>query len=182
MARTWCVKIKETTIYSRSLAQTILIRITKAGFVVKINFYAGIAISGRFESACGGYTCGRNFFLIMNTTPGTGGVQLSGGFLVWRKWVRGNPDFAAGRLLKLTFPHLSDQECAAWGRSKVSYRYLINLPRRHLCGLFSGCSLGRSYRLQAASILESLFYHRHPPRADARSQRDVRYIFTLIDG
>ncbi len=123
-----CVKIKETTIYSRSLAQTILIRITKAGFVVKINFYAGIAISGRFESACGGYTCGRNFLLIMNTTPGTGGVQLSRGFLVWRKWVRGNPDFAAGRLLKLTFPHLSDQECAAWGRSKVSYRYLSIFP------------------------------------------------------
>jgi hypothetical protein len=29
------------------------IRITKAGFVVKLIFYAGTAISGRFESACG---------------------------------------------------------------------------------------------------------------------------------
>jgi hypothetical protein len=50
----------------------------------------------------------------MNTTLGTGDVQLSEGFLAWRKWVRENPDLGAGRLLHLTCPHLSDQECAAY--------------------------------------------------------------------
>jgi haloalkane dehalogenase len=45
--------------------------------------------------------------LVMNTTLGTGDVQLSQGFLDWRAWVRQNPDLAAGRLMKLTCPHLS---------------------------------------------------------------------------
>ena len=52
--------------------------------------------------------------LIMNTILGTGDVQLSEGFLAWRKWVRENPDLGAGRLLHLTCPHLSDRECAAY--------------------------------------------------------------------
>ena len=52
--------------------------------------------------------------LIMNTTLGTGDVQLSKGFLDWRAWVRKNPDMSAGRLLKLTCPHLSEAECAAY--------------------------------------------------------------------
>ena len=52
--------------------------------------------------------------LIMNTTLGTGDVQLSKGFLEWRAWVRKNPDMSAGRLLKLTCPHLSEAECAAY--------------------------------------------------------------------
>jgi pimeloyl-ACP methyl ester carboxylesterase len=52
--------------------------------------------------------------LIMNTTLGTGDVQLSKGFLDWRSWVRQNPDLSAGRLMNLTCPHLSDQECAAY--------------------------------------------------------------------
>jgi pimeloyl-ACP methyl ester carboxylesterase len=52
--------------------------------------------------------------LIMNTTLGTGDVQLSQGFLDWRAWVRQNPDLAAGRLMKLTCPHLSEDECAAY--------------------------------------------------------------------
>jgi len=51
---------------------------------------------------------------IMNTTLGTGDVQLSEGFLDWRSWVRKNPDFSAARLLKLTCPHLSERECAAY--------------------------------------------------------------------
>lgn len=42
--------------------------------------------------------------LIMNTTLGTGDVQLSEGFLAWRKWVGENPDLGAGRLLHLTCP------------------------------------------------------------------------------
>ena len=49
--------------------------------------------------------------LIMNTTLGTGDVQLSKGSLDWRAWVRKNPDMLAGRLLKLTCPHLSEAEC-----------------------------------------------------------------------
>ena len=52
--------------------------------------------------------------LVMNTTLGTGDVQLSQGFLDWRAWVRQNPDLAAGRLMKLTCPHLSAAECAAY--------------------------------------------------------------------
>lgn len=52
--------------------------------------------------------------LIMNTTLGTGDVQLTKGFLDWRAWVRKNPDMSAGRLLKLTCPHLSEAECAAY--------------------------------------------------------------------
>jgi haloalkane dehalogenase len=52
--------------------------------------------------------------LVMNTTLGTGDVQLSKGFLDWRAWVRKNPDMSAGRLLKLTCPHLSEEECAAY--------------------------------------------------------------------
>jgi pimeloyl-ACP methyl ester carboxylesterase len=52
--------------------------------------------------------------LIMNTTLGTGDVQLSQGFLDWRAWVRKNPDLSAGRLMHLTCPHLSQEECAAY--------------------------------------------------------------------
>lgn len=52
--------------------------------------------------------------LVMNTTLGTGDVTLSKGFLDWRAWVRKNPDLAAGRLMKLTCPHLSAAECAAY--------------------------------------------------------------------
>lgn len=52
--------------------------------------------------------------LVMNTTLGTGDVALSQGFLDWRAWVRKNPDLGAGRLMKLTCPHLSAAECAAY--------------------------------------------------------------------
>jgi len=52
--------------------------------------------------------------LIMNTTLGTGDVKFSEGFLDWRAWVKKNPDMSAGRLLKLTCPHLSEKECAAY--------------------------------------------------------------------
>ena len=52
--------------------------------------------------------------LVMNTMLGTGDVKLSQGFLDWRAWVRQNPDLAAGRLMKLTCPHLSKAECAAY--------------------------------------------------------------------
>lgn len=67
--------------------------------------------------------------LIMNTTLGTGDVQLSKGFLEWRKWVSEHPDFRAGRLLKLTCPHLPDQECAAYDAPFPDVRYKAGVRR-----------------------------------------------------
>jgi pimeloyl-ACP methyl ester carboxylesterase len=67
--------------------------------------------------------------LIMNTTLGTGDVQLSEGFLAWRKWVRENPDLGAGRLLHLTCPHLSRQECAAYDAPFPDARYKAGVRR-----------------------------------------------------
>ena len=67
--------------------------------------------------------------LIMNTTLGTGDVQLSEGFLAWRKWVSKHPDFGPGRLLKLTCPHLSDQECAAYNSPFPDFRYKAGVRR-----------------------------------------------------
>jgi len=52
--------------------------------------------------------------LVMNTTLGTGDTQLSQGFVDWRAWVRKNPDLSAGRLMHLTCPHLSEDECAGY--------------------------------------------------------------------
>jgi len=65
----------------------------------------------------------------MNTTLGTGDVQLSEGFWAWRKWVRENPDLGAGRLLHLTCPHLSDQECAAYDAPFPDVRYKAGVRR-----------------------------------------------------
>jgi haloalkane dehalogenase len=66
---------------------------------------------------------------IMNTTLGTGDVQLSKGFLEWRAWVRKNPDMSAGRLLKLTCPHLSEAECAAYEAPFPDIRYKAGVRR-----------------------------------------------------
>jgi len=52
--------------------------------------------------------------LVMNTTLGTGDTRLSDGFVDWRAWVRKNPDLSPGRLMHLTCPHLSQEECAAY--------------------------------------------------------------------
>jgi haloalkane dehalogenase len=67
--------------------------------------------------------------LIMNTTLGTGDVQLSKGFLDWRAWVRKNPDMSAGRLLKLTCPHLSEAECAAYDAPFPDVQYKAGVRR-----------------------------------------------------
>ncbi|RZB38585.1 MAG: haloalkane dehalogenase [Desulfobacteraceae bacterium Eth-SRB2] len=67
--------------------------------------------------------------LIMNTTLGAGDVQLSKGFLEWRAWVRKNPDMSAGRLLKLTCPHLSEAECAAYEAPFPDIRYKAGVRR-----------------------------------------------------
>jgi len=67
--------------------------------------------------------------LVMNTTLGTGDVQLSKGFLEWRAWVSKNPDMSAGRLLKLTCPHLSEKECAAYDAPFPDIRYKAGVRR-----------------------------------------------------
>jgi haloalkane dehalogenase len=67
--------------------------------------------------------------LIMNTTLGTGDVKLSKGFIDWRAWVRKNPDMSAGRLLKLTCPHLTEQECVAYDAPFPDIRYKAGVRR-----------------------------------------------------
>jgi haloalkane dehalogenase len=67
--------------------------------------------------------------LIMNTTLGTGDIQLSKGFLEWRAWVRKNPDMSAGRLMKLTCPHLSETECAAYDAPFPDIHYKAGVRR-----------------------------------------------------
>jgi pimeloyl-ACP methyl ester carboxylesterase len=67
--------------------------------------------------------------LIMNTTLGTGDVQLSKGFLEWRAWVKKNPDMSARRLLKLTCPHLSEAECSAYEAPFPDIRYKAGVRR-----------------------------------------------------
>jgi haloalkane dehalogenase len=67
--------------------------------------------------------------LIMNTTLGTGDVQLSKGFLDWRSWVRKKPDFSPARLLELACPHLSEQECAAYDAPFPDSNYKAGVRR-----------------------------------------------------
>jgi haloalkane dehalogenase len=67
--------------------------------------------------------------LIMNTTLGTGDVQLTKGFLDWRAWVRRNPDLSAARLLKRTCPHLSEEESAAYDAPFPNTSYKAGLRR-----------------------------------------------------
>jgi len=67
--------------------------------------------------------------LVMNTTLGTGDVQLTKGFLDWRAWVRRNPDLSAARLLKRTCPHLSEEESAAYDAPFPNTNYKAGLRR-----------------------------------------------------
>jgi pimeloyl-ACP methyl ester carboxylesterase len=67
--------------------------------------------------------------LVMNTTLGTGDVELSKGFIQWRAWVRKNPDLSAGRLLKLTCPHLSKGESAAYDAPFPDINYKAGVRR-----------------------------------------------------
>jgi haloalkane dehalogenase len=67
--------------------------------------------------------------LVMNTTLGTGDVQLSKGFLDWRTWVRKNPDLSVGRLLKRTCPHLSEGECAAYDAPFPDFNHKAGVRR-----------------------------------------------------
>lgn len=52
--------------------------------------------------------------LAMNTTLGTGDIQLPAGFLAWREMCAKNPEFDVARLFARGNPHLSQWECAAY--------------------------------------------------------------------
>jgi pimeloyl-ACP methyl ester carboxylesterase len=67
--------------------------------------------------------------LVMNTTLGTGDGTLSKGFRDWRAWVRRNPDLSAGRLMKLTCPHLSAEACAAYDAPFPDQTYKAGVRR-----------------------------------------------------
>jgi tRNA(adenine34) deaminase len=53
--------------------------------------------------------------LVMNTTLATGDAPLSPGFLAWREMCRKNPEFDIARLFARGNPHMSAEECAAYG-------------------------------------------------------------------
>jgi haloalkane dehalogenase len=67
--------------------------------------------------------------LVMNTTLGTGDVELTLGFLEWRAWVAKTPDLSAGRLLKQTCPHLSEREAAAYDAPFPDIKYKAGVRR-----------------------------------------------------
>jgi len=67
--------------------------------------------------------------LVMNTTLGTGDVQLSDGFLAWREWVNSNPDMAIGTLMKRACPILSSEECRAYDAPFPDIRYKAGARR-----------------------------------------------------
>jgi hypothetical protein len=61
MNRKWRIVYRlqlQPNMLKRPLMQTIIVQLTKAGFVVKINFLRGATISGHFGSAYGGFACG----------------------------------------------------------------------------------------------------------------------------
>jgi len=67
--------------------------------------------------------------LVMNTTLGTGDVQLSKGFIAWRQFVQDHPDFDVGRLMKRSCPHLSDEEIAAYDAPYPAEQYKAGVRR-----------------------------------------------------
>lgn len=67
--------------------------------------------------------------LVMNTTLGTGDVDLPDGFVAWRTWVNQNPDMAVGKLMKRACPHLSEAECAAYDAPFPDARYKAGVRR-----------------------------------------------------
>jgi pimeloyl-ACP methyl ester carboxylesterase len=67
--------------------------------------------------------------LVMNTTLGTGDVQLTEGFIAWRNWVAGTPDLPIGRLMGRSCKHLSPDECAAYDAPYPDARYKAGVRR-----------------------------------------------------
>jgi pimeloyl-ACP methyl ester carboxylesterase len=67
--------------------------------------------------------------LVMNTIFGTGDYKLSKGFFEWRAWAKDNPDMSPGFLLKLTSPHLTEEECEAYDAPFPDITYKAGVRR-----------------------------------------------------
>ena len=67
--------------------------------------------------------------VVMNTVLGTGDVKLSKGLSAWRKFVRDNPEFDVGRLMKRSCPNLSDAEVAAYDAPFPDEQYKAGVRR-----------------------------------------------------
>jgi pimeloyl-ACP methyl ester carboxylesterase len=67
--------------------------------------------------------------LVMNTTLGTGDVPLSEGFLAWRAFVKGRPDFDIAALMRRSIPELSREEAAAYGAPFPNAAYKAGVRR-----------------------------------------------------
>jgi haloalkane dehalogenase/tRNA(adenine34) deaminase len=67
--------------------------------------------------------------LVMNTTLGTGDVPLSEGFLAWRAFVKGRPDFDIAALMRRSIPGLSREEAAAYGAPFPNAAYKAGIRR-----------------------------------------------------
>ena len=70
-----------------------------------------------------------NRLLVMNTTLGTGDVELSDGFKAWRRYVQETPDFNIGQLMKRSCPMLTDGEVAAYDAPFPDDRYKAGVRR-----------------------------------------------------
>ncbi len=67
--------------------------------------------------------------LIMNTVLAVGDVEPTPGFLAWRRFVRDNPDFSIGALMRRACPQLSATEAAAYEAPFPDARYRAGVRR-----------------------------------------------------
>lgn len=67
--------------------------------------------------------------LVMNTMLGTGDFPLSDGFLSWRAFVRGHPDFDITALMQRSTPDLTREEAAAYAAPFPDERYRAGVRR-----------------------------------------------------
>ncbi|QPH55340.1 haloalkane dehalogenase [Pontivivens ytuae] len=66
--------------------------------------------------------------LILNTTLATGEAPGEG-FLAWRAFVAGNPDFSISRLMQRSCPHLTEAEAAAYNAPFPDAQYRAGVRR-----------------------------------------------------
>jgi len=67
--------------------------------------------------------------LVMNTTLGTGDVQLSDGFLAWRAFSNSRPDMDIAALMKRSVKSLSEAEAQAYAAPFPDARYKAGVRR-----------------------------------------------------
>jgi haloalkane dehalogenase/tRNA(adenine34) deaminase len=67
--------------------------------------------------------------VVMNTALGTGDVELSKGFIDWRKFVQETPNFNVGKLMKRSCPILSGEEVAAYDAPFPDEQYKAGVRR-----------------------------------------------------